>query len=344
MFSEFDRSAMSRALELAARGLETAHPNPRVGCVIARGERIVGEGWHERTGEPHAEVHALRAAGDAAAGATAYVTLEPCSHHGRTPPCTGALREAGVARVVFALADPTPVAAGGAAVLAGAGVEVEGGLLAEQARATNLAWLRMVAAARPWVTWKFAATLDGRVAAPDGTSRWITSAQARADAHARRARADAVLVGTGTVRADDPTLTARDAEGLPLPRQPLRAVMGRSPVPPDAKVLDGAARTVLLDTRDPHEALARLAAHGVADVLLEGGPTLAAAFVRAGLVDEVLAYLAPALLGAGPAAVGDIGVATMAAAARLSTEQVTQVGPDLRVLARFLPEPTEGAK
>lgn len=341
---------MRRALALAVSLDAPLGPNPRVGAVLLGPDgAVLAEGYHRGAGTPHAEVVALSAAREAGldpSGSTMVVTLEPCNHHGRTPPCSVALRQAGVARVVFALADPTPTAAGGAAVLAAAGLDVEGGVLAERARDTNQAWLRMVAAGRPWVTWKYAATLDGRVAAPDGTSRWITSPAARADVHARRARADVVLVGTGTVRADDPSLTVRDPAGVALAAQPLRAVMGRSPVPAGARVLDGSAPTVLLDTRDPDEALSRLAARGVADVLLEGGPTLAAAFVRAGLVDEVLAYLAPTLLGAGPAALADVGVATMTAALRLSIDQVSRVGPDLRVRAVFVhvAQPAEGAQ
>ncbi|KUJ69685.1 bifunctional diaminohydroxyphosphoribosylaminopyrimidine deaminase/5-amino-6-(5-phosphoribosylamino)uracil reductase [Streptomyces albus subsp. albus] len=367
MATAAETRAMRRAMELAARGLGHTSPNPVVGCVIldAAGE-TAGEGWHRRAGGPHAEVHALRAAGERARGGTAVVTLEPCNHTGRTGPCAQALIAAGVARVVYAVADPTPTATGGAATLRAAGVEVEGGLLADQAAAGNAAWLTAARLGRPFVRWKYAATLDGRSAAADGTSRWITSAESRADVHRLRAQADAVLVGSGTARADDPQLAARtgDAEVT----QPLRVVLDSdgTAVRPGARVLDGTAPTLIAvgpdaDTapltglaevvRLPRAAdgrgldlgalLAALHARGVRSVLLEGGPTLAGAFLAAGAVDQVVGYLAPVLLGDGPAALAGAGITTIAQALRLDVAETTRLGPDLRITAVPVPPATE---
>src|SRR5689334_2239440 len=236
-FSEFDHAMMRRALELAARGLYTTTPNPRVGCVIARGDKIVGEGWHERAGGPHAEAVALERAGPEAQGATVYVTLEPCNHFGRTPPCAPALVQAKVARVVAALRDPNPRASGGAAALQAAGIVFEHGLLEDAARELNIGFLSRITRSRPWVRLKAAATLDGRTALADGTSQWITGAEARRDGHRWRARACAVLTGAGTVRADDPRLTVREVE---TPRQPLRVVVdSRLETPLTARILQG---------------------------------------------------------------------------------------------------------
>jgi diaminohydroxyphosphoribosylaminopyrimidine deaminase/5-amino-6-(5-phosphoribosylamino)uracil reductase len=343
---QLEVAAMRRAVALAARGLGTTSPNPVVGCVVldARGE-VAGEGWHERAGGPHAEVRALAAAGPHARGGTAVVTLEPCAHTGRTPPCVQALLTAGVARVVFAVADPGQVAGGGGAALAAAGVSVEGGVLAAEAERVNEAWLTSARRRRPHVLWKFAATLDGRSAAADGTSRWISSAASRAEVHELRRQVDAVVVGVGTVLADDPALTARDAGGALLGRQPLRVVVdsaGRTP--PGARVLDDAAPTLVAtaaevgagpDGRvDLAKLLAVLHARGIVSVLLEGGPSLAGAFLAAGLVDRVTAYVAPALLGAGPAALADAGVGTIADAVRLDVDDVTVVDGDVRISGR----------
>lgn len=335
MTTPAETAAMRRALDLARASVDT-RPNPRVGCLLlAPDGAVVGEGLHRGPGTPHAEVDALRAAGTRARGGTAVVTLEPCAHTGRTGPCSEALLAAGVSRVVYAQADPNPVAAGGAERLRAAGVDVEGAVLADEARALNPVWSFAMEHGRPFVTWKYAASLDGRVAAADGSSRWITSADARADVHRRRASADAVLVGTGTVLADDPHLTVRGVEGTPVGRQPLRVVMGRSRIPARARVLDEAAPTVQLRTRDPRAALAELFAREVHHVWLEGGPTVAAAFVTEGLVDDVVAYLAPVFLGQGRCALGDIAVATLAEAPRLVPYDVTRVGTDIRVSARF---------
>ncbi|MFH8684151.1 bifunctional diaminohydroxyphosphoribosylaminopyrimidine deaminase/5-amino-6-(5-phosphoribosylamino)uracil reductase RibD [Streptomyces lydicus] len=357
-----ETAAMRRAIELAARGLGHTSPNPVVGCVVLDAEgRTAGEGWHERAGGPHAEVHALRAAGERARGGTAVVTLEPCNHTGRTGPCARALIDAGVARVVYAVADPTPTATGGAATLAAAGIDVEGGLLADEAAAGNEAWLTSVLRGRPFVLWKYAATLDGRIAAADGTSRWISSPESRADVHRLRAAADAVIVGSGTARADDPQLGAR-ISGLSDDEvsQPLRVVVdsGATAVKAGARVLDGTAPTLIAVAEDADAAhldglaplvrlpraadrrglhipalLQALHQRDVRSVLLEGGPTLAGAFLAARVVDKVVGYLAPVLLGAGPAAVGDAGITTIAQALRLDVTDVARLGPDLRITA-----------
>jgi diaminohydroxyphosphoribosylaminopyrimidine deaminase/5-amino-6-(5-phosphoribosylamino)uracil reductase len=325
---------MRRALTLAAQPHLPLGPNPRVGCVLLSPDgATVAEGWHAGAGTPHAEVMALDVAGPRARGATAVVTLEPCDHTGRTGPCSQALLDAGVRRVVVAQADTSPTARGGAQRLAEAGVEIVSGLLADEAAALNPEWSFSLAARRPFVTWKVAASLDGRVAAADGSSRWITSSQARAQVHQGRARCDAVLVGTGTVRADDPHLTVRDADDRPAAQQPLRVVVGLSDLPPGARVLDGAAPSLHLRTRDPREALGALRDRGCHHVWLEGGPSVAGAFVAAGMVDRVIAYLAPVLLGEGPPVLGPAGVPTLAAAPRLRVVDVTQVGPDVRVVA-----------
>ncbi|MXG90735.1 bifunctional diaminohydroxyphosphoribosylaminopyrimidine deaminase/5-amino-6-(5-phosphoribosylamino)uracil reductase RibD [Nocardioides sp. YIM 123512] len=315
---------MLRALELAATPGVPLGPNPRVGCVLLADDgSTIAEGHHRGAGTAHAEADALARAGGRARGATAVVTLEPCAHTGRTGPCAVALREAGVRRVVFAQADPNPVAAGGAQVLREAGIDVEQGLLEVQARELNRVWTFAQEHGRPFVTWKFATTLDGRSAAADGTSRWVSSRAARLDTHRLRALADTMLVGTGTVLVDDPALTVRDEHDRPLPHQPLRAVMGERDLPADRRVLDDAAETVHLRTRDPREALAALRERERQHVFLEGGPTLAAAFLTAGLVDEVVAYVAPMLLGAGLAAVGDLGITTIAAAFRPGVTDIT---------------------
>ncbi|MEO7754296.1 MAG: bifunctional diaminohydroxyphosphoribosylaminopyrimidine deaminase/5-amino-6-(5-phosphoribosylamino)uracil reductase RibD [Terracoccus sp.] len=333
------RTRMRQALELAAAG-PWPDPNPRVGCVLVGPDGgLVAEGWHRGAGTPHAEAAALAAAGDRARGTTAYVTLEPCAHTGRTGPCAQALVDAGVAAVVVAQGDPNPEAAGGAELLRRSGIEVTVGLLAEEATALNSRWASTIRLGRPLVTWKFAATLDGRSAAADGTSRWVTGEAAQADVHALRATRDAVVVGTGTVLVDDPRLTVRGPDGELAADQPLRVVVGLRDVPPEARVRDAPGRLMHLRTREPAEVLAALWDEGVRDCWLEGGPALAAAFLTAGLVDEVYAYLAPALLGAGPPAVGDLGVTTIADIARLYLVDVTTVGPDIRVHARPLTRP-----
>ena len=321
--------AMALAVEHAQRVKGATYPNPPVGAVILSAEgEVVGAGGTEPAGGAHAEVVALRAAGQRAAGATAVVTLEPCNHHGRTPPCVDALLAAGVAEVVYAVADPNPVAAGGAQRLRDAGVTVSAGPAAAQVAAGPLReWLHKQRTGRPHVSWKFATSIDGRSAAADGSSQWITSAAARADLHRRRAAADAIVVGTGTVFADNPSLTARLPDGTLAPTQPLRVVVGRREVPPDSAVCSDDSPTLMLHTRDPLEVVRALSDR--TDVLLEGGPTLAGAFLRAGAVDRILAYVAPILLGGPVTAVDDVGVASIAGALRWRYDGVAEIGPDL---------------
>jgi diaminohydroxyphosphoribosylaminopyrimidine deaminase/5-amino-6-(5-phosphoribosylamino)uracil reductase len=327
--------AMRAAIAASERVRGTTSPNPPVGAVILDADgRTVGVGATQPPGGPHAEVMAVRAAGDAAAGGTAVVTLEPCSHTGRTPPCTDLLKSVGVAEVYFAVADPNPVAAGGRQVLAEAGIPARQGLLAEDVERGPLrAWLHHARTGRPHVTWKYAMTMDGRVAARDGSSRWISGVESRAEVHELRRAMDAIVVGTGSVRVDDPRLTARDVDGALLDRQPLRVVVGLGDLPDGARVSDGCAETIHLRTRKPGEVLTTLGARGVVDVLLEGGPRLAGAFLQAGLIDRALAYLAPKLLGSGPTALGDAGVATITQAHLWTVESATMSGPDVRISA-----------
>ncbi|GAA4713648.1 bifunctional diaminohydroxyphosphoribosylaminopyrimidine deaminase/5-amino-6-(5-phosphoribosylamino)uracil reductase RibD [Nocardioides conyzicola] len=319
-----EQAAMRRALVLAATPGVPLGPNPRVGCVLVDDDgATVAEGYHRGAGTPHAEADALAQAGSRAVGTTAVVTLEPCNHTGRTGPCAQALVDAGVRRVVFAQADPNPAAAGGGDTLRAAGVEVEGGLLVDEARALNRVWTFAVEHGRPFVTWKFATTLDGRSAAADGTSRWVSSRASRLDTHRLRALCDVMLVGANTVAVDDPLLTVRDAHDQPLAHQPLRAVMGERDLDPGRRIFNGDAESVHLRTRDPHAALAELYARDRQHVFLEGGPTLAAAFLRAGLVDEIVVYVAPMLLGAGRSAVADLGITTIAHAFRPRVTDIT---------------------
>ncbi|MEW5811665.1 MAG: bifunctional diaminohydroxyphosphoribosylaminopyrimidine deaminase/5-amino-6-(5-phosphoribosylamino)uracil reductase RibD [Actinomycetota bacterium] len=322
-------AAMAAALEQAEKVKGTTYPNPPVGAVILdAGGEIAGVGATEPPGGPHAEVLALRRAGERAIGGTAVVTLEPCNHVGRTPPCVDALLNAGVANVVYAVADPNPVAAGGAARLARAGVTVTAGVGADAASGGPLReWLHKQRTGMPHVTWKFATSVDGRSAAADGTSRWITGEAARADVHRRRAIADAIVVGTGTVFADDPALTARRPDGSLTPHQPLRVVVGMREIPPDATVLNDDSRTMVIRTRDPHEVIQALSDR--TDVLVEGGPTLAGAFLRAGVIDRILAYVAPILLGGPITAVDDVGVASIGQAQRWRFDAMHPIGSDV---------------
>lgn len=326
------RATLERAVELALRG--PAHgPNPRVGCVILSPDgALLGEGWHRGAGTPHAEVAAIADAarrGHTVAGATAYVTLEPCSHTGRTGPCTDALTRAGIAHVRYAVEDPNPEAADGGRILRERGIDAVY-VPVHAAYEANMRWLGAIERGRPWVIAKWAQTLDGRTAAVDGTSFWVTGEEARAHAHGVRAEVDAILVGTGTVRADDPELSAR---GPGDPHQPLRAVMGLSDTA-GARVWRD-AHAIALRTHEPREALARLEAKGVRTVVVEGGGTVTTAFLREGLVDEVHAYIAPALLGAGTAAVGDLGISTMGGALRGKHVTATALGVDTLVTAFF---------
>ena len=356
-----DELYMARALKLAQRGRFTAHPNPNVGCVIVNNGEIVGEGYHHRAGEPHAEVHALRMAGEKAKGATAYVTLEPCSHHGRTPPCCDALIEAGIARVVVACVDPNPLVAGqGIARLrsAGATVDVADGDIARAARELNIGFFSRMQRGRPWVRMKIAASLDGRTALQNGASQWITGEAARADGHQWRKRAGALLTGIGTVLEDDPRL---DVRLVSTPRQPLRVVVeSRLQTPAEARILAtpgevlvyaaraDAAREAALRARGAQLALQPdaqgkvdlaamlddLARRDINELHVEAGHKLNASLLRAGLVDELLVYLAPKLLGIGREMAAFGPLSTLAEALQFEFTQVERIGEDLRILAR----------
>lgn len=350
---------MAQALRLAERGLYTTSPNPRVGCVLVRDGNVIGEGWHERTGKPHAEVHALQAAGEAARGATAYVTLEPCSHHGRTPPCADALIQAGMTRVVAAVQDPNPQVAGqGIAKLRAAGMEVECGLMEATARELNIGFFARMTRGAPWVRSKIAMSLDGRTALNNGESKWITGEAARQDVQRWRARSCAVLTGIGTVLADDPQLNVR---GIETSRQPLRAVVdSRLQMPPSARLLQQSGAVIYTATQDAQKiaaleqagarvvvqpdangqvdaaaVLRDLVAQGCNEVLVEAGSKLNGALLKAGLVDELVLYFAPQLLGdmaRGMARLGEL--TSLEQRIGLEWQDVRHVGRDLRIVAR----------
>lgn len=359
-FNAQDFQSMAHALRLARRGLYTTTPNPRVGCVLVKDGRIVGEGWHERAGGPHAEIVALGAAGARAAGATAYVSLEPCSHHGRTPPCADALIAAKVARVVAAMPDPNPqVAGGGMRKLREAGIAAELGILEAEASELNIGFVSRMTRERPWLRVKIAASMDGKTALGNGASQWITGPDARRDGHRWRARSCAVMTGIGTLQDDDPLLTVRDVE---TPRQPLRVVVdSRLRITPEAKILDGGAVLVATAARDERKVrvleargaqvvvlpdaankvdLSQLARHlagrGINEVLVEAGINLNSALLRAGVVDELLLYLAPHMLGNAACGMLDLGELTeMSERLELAIQDTRMVGPDLRILARI---------
>ncbi len=350
---------MARALELAERGLYTTAPNPRVGCVIVKDGRVIGEGWHERAGLAHAEINALQQAGAAAAGADMYVTLEPCAHHGRTPPCSDAVIRAGIRRVVAAMQDPNPLTAGkGVAALRAAGVAIEEGLLADEARALNIGFVARFERGRPWVRVKVAASLDGRTALANGVSQWITGEQARADGHGWRARSCVVMTGVGTLRDDDPQLTVR---ALETPRQPLKVLVdSRLNAPAQARIFgagrvlvfaahDDAVKRAALQARnaevivmpnaggkvDLGQMMRELARREVNEVLVESGNNLNGSLLRAGVVDELLLYFAPSVFG--DSARGMFNMPALQALGErvaLDISGVRQIGGDLRVIAR----------
>jgi len=362
-FSAADYRYMARALQIAEQGLWTARPNPRVGCVIVQNAVVVGEGWHRRAGEAHAEAEALLMAGERAAGATAYVTLEPCCHHGRTGPCADALIKAGVSRVVVAMQDPNPRVAGqGLARLRQAGIATDVGLMAAEAEALNPGFVRRMRSNQPYVRCKLAASLDGRTALASGESKWITSTAARQDVHRLRARSCAIVTGSGTVHADDPALTVRVELPEFWPGQPLRVVLDRHlGTAPAAAVVQGEGQALILHASDApervqalqsagawveqmpanaagidlHAVLQRLAALEINEVLVEAGPTLAGAFMQAGLIDELIVYLAPHLMGHdGSPLLQLAGISTMAARIPLRMVDVRMVGDDLRICAK----------
>ena len=359
-FSAADHAAMARALQLAAQGLNTTSPNPRVGCVLVRNGSTIAEGWHQRAGEPHAEVHALRQAGASAHGATAYVTLEPCSHFGRTPPCADALIEAGVARVVVAMEDPNPLVAGrGLARLRAAGIVTEHGLLETDARELNIGFVSRMTRGRPWLRLKAAGTLDGKTALHNGVSQWITGPEARRDGHAWRARACAILTGIGTVKEDDPQLNVRD---VPCERQPLRILIdARLEVAPTARILQGdpiliatasedrsrissltaaGHRIIVLPNPggkvDLPKLMNELGALGLNEIHAEAGLKLNGSLLREGCVDELLLYLAPMLVGDMAHGLFNLAALTrLEDATRLDLRDVRQIGRDIRILARI---------
>ena len=360
MATAADSRWMAQALRLAERGLYSTSPNPRVGCVLVKEGELVGEGWHERAGEPHAEVHALRMAKDAARGATAYVTLEPCSHHGRTPPCADALIAAGVARVVVAMQDPNPLVAGqGIAKLRAAGIEVECGLMEGAARELNIGFCARMTRGRPWVRSKVGMSLDGRTALANGVSQWITCAAARQDVQHWRARSCAVLTGIGTVLADDARLNVRE---LDTPRQPWRVVLdSHLRMPLDAQVLYGGGKTLIYTATEHPEkrailhdlggevvvlpdaagrvdlpgVMGDLAQRGCNELLVEAGSTLNGGLLKAGLVDELVLYVAPQLLGDAARSMAQLGeLSGLDQCVALEWQDVRQVGSDLRITAR----------
>jgi len=351
-FGAFDHAMMRRALDLAARGMYTTTPNPRVGCIITAGEAVISEGWHEKAGGPHAEVVALEKAGARAAGATVYVTLEPCNHHGRTPPCAELLIKRKISRVVAAMRDPNPQAAHGGDALAAAGIRFEHGLMQDEARELNIGFVSRMTRGRPWVRLKVAATLDGRTALADGTSQWITGPEARRDGHRWRARACAVLTGIGTVKADDPRLTVREVE---TPRQPLRVIVdSRLETPATARILEGGnvllfagrqgkgpkgAEVVALPNKDQKvelpKMLEELARRGVNELHVEAGLRLNGSLVREGCVDEFVVYLNPSFLGDGAQGMLDLpAFAGLEKRLRLKILSLERFGEDLRIVAR----------
>ena len=324
--------AMRRALELAARGPRVGG-NPQVGCVLLDDAgTVVAEGWHKGAGTPHAEADALSKVSDAR-GLTAVVTLEPCNHTGRTGPCAQALIAAGVSRVVFATADPSPTASGGAQTIRDAGIDVIEGVLGHEARAFQHRWLTATRLGRPYVTAKWAASLDGRAAAADGTSQWITGPEARTYIHQLRADNDLIAVGTGTVLADNPSLTARDADGALLPHQPQPVVLGSRAIPAGAALFTH-PRGVVTESGDLSDILERLFAQGHRSLFIEGGPTLMAAFIAADLVDEYVVCVAPLLLGGPRVAVDDLGIGTLGDGRRLLLQSAEIFGPDVVITAR----------
>ena len=325
--------AMRRALELALLG-PTHGVNPQVGAVILDSDlNIIAEGFHRGSGTAHAEVDALSKLDSMPAGATAVVTLEPCNHTGKTGPCAQALIEAGVSRVVFASNDPGEASAGGAATLRAAGIEVVSGVLQAEADDQLRVWLTANRRKRPFVTLKWATSIDGRAAANDGTSKWISGAESRADSHKRRSEVDAILVGTATVIADDPELTARKPDGSLYDHQPLRVIIGERELPIDARVFNDDAQTLQLRTHSLHGILEALWQEGIKHVWVEGGPTVASHFVRLGLVDEFLIYLAPLLLGGDRTAIRDIGIENITAAKQLEFVEVKHLGNDIFIRA-----------
>jgi len=325
---------MRRAIELSHQG-PARGVNPQVGAVaLDPTGTVIAEGWHLGSGTPHAEVDALsKLTPEQARGATFLVTLEPCNHTGKTGPCVDALINAGVARVIFAVSDPGHESSGGAERLRAAGIEVVGGVCATEVEADQSSWLTATRLGRPHVTVKWAASVDGRAAANDGTSQWISGELARARVHAQRAAADAIVVGTGTVLADNPSLTARTPDGQLHSEQPIPVVIGERPVPGDSLIFEHPHEPIVAGTRDVQQVLAELRERGIRSVYVEGGPTLASAFIEAGVVDRFYVFVAPLVLGGTKLAITDVGVGTLADSVDLDFEQVELLGPDILITA-----------
>ena len=318
-------TAMARAIECARLGLGKTFPNPIVGAVITSATgQFISEGFH--SGTEHAEAIAIAAAKEIPAGSIIYVTLEPCNHEGKTPPCTQALIDAGITKVVYAVSDPNPIAAGGAERLRKSGIEVVAGLLESEAAFDNRAWLTKIAKHRPRITWKIAATMDGKVAAADGTSKWITSELARADVAVLRSQADAILTSTATVLADNPLLTSKG-----LGKNPLRIVMGGSEVTPGSQVLNSDAETVVIKSREFQELITLAKARGFNQILVESGPTFGTALLKAGLVDEVILYQAPTFFGSGTPSISDLGINSISQRLDFDIADVEVIGADLKI-------------
>jgi diaminohydroxyphosphoribosylaminopyrimidine deaminase/5-amino-6-(5-phosphoribosylamino)uracil reductase len=317
---------MGRALDLALLGLGRTGTNPIVGAVLVRDDVVIGEGHHGSLGGPHAEVNALRQAGDAARGSSLFVTLEPCAHFGRTPPCVDAIIEAGIKEVFVAALDPNPIASGGIARLESVGIPVYVGALGDRARWDNRAWRHWVVNGRPYVVWKVAASIDGRVAAADGSSQWISCAQSRQDVHAIRGASNAIITGTGTVLRDDPELSVRDGSG----RTPLRVVVGSRDIPFDARIFVGPQETLLVKNRSPQHLIEELNSRQVVQAMLECGPRMAARWVEDNAVDELVVYTAPILLGGGPALFSDLRDASITDKRQLHFHNVVRFGSDVR--------------
>ena len=330
--------AMTRALELALKGPVTG-VNPQVGAVILNAEgELIGEGHHKGSGTEHAEVVALSAALNGATklpqGSTAVVTLEPCNHTGKTGPCAQAIIEAGVSKVVFASLDPGDQSSGGAETLRNAGIEVVASFQADKADQQSRVWLTAAKHKRPFVTLKWASSIDGRAAAQDGSSKWISGEASRNDAHRRRSEVDAILVGTGTALIDDPELTARKPDGSLHDQQPLRVVLGERDLPAGLRIFNDDAETLTLKTQSIHGALSELYEKGIKHVLVEGGPTLASRFVQMDLVDEFVIYLAPKLLGGDKLAIGSIDVPSIQDAKDMEFVEINTLGPDIQIIAK----------
>ncbi len=317
---------MARALDLALLALGRTGTNPIVGAVLVLDGVVVGDGYHEALGGPHAEINALRRAGDLSRGSSLFVTLEPCAHYGRTAPCVDSIIDAGVKEVFVSVRDPNPIAAGGIARLENAGIDVHVGALRERALWENRAWRHWISTSRPYLVWKVAASIDGRIAAVDGSSKWITGEQSRQDVHSIRGASQAIITGTGTVLRDDPELSVRDGSD----RIPLRVVVGDRPIPDVARIFNGPQETLLIKDHSPQALITELASRDVVQAMLECGPRMAGRWIEDGLIDEIVVYTAPILLGGGPALFSDLEVKSISEKRQLHLHDLKRFGPDVR--------------